>query len=152
MTVPVSEQLVSMLVVFMVVSLAAERVVQVLKNGLRTLGQKKTGGNQDSSERQTQAAANSVEAEGDWAKFWPRAMAVLAGIGIAYFGRAEIGTVLQGTFPTWAEGYGWREAIVIGLFSAAGSDLWSQLLGIVKDIKEAKKLNLQETLRKLTPS
>lgn len=149
MNVPISDQLVNMLVVFMVVSLAAERVVQVLKNGLRTLSQKKTDDKDEPTVRRARAAASAVESEGDWAKFWPRMAAVLAGIAIAYFGRTEIGAVLKGTFPTWAEGYGWREAVIIGLFSAAGSDLWSQLLGIVKDIKEAKKLGLQEALKKI---
>ena len=74
---------------------------------------------------------------------------VFVGIGIAYFGREEIGTVLKGTFPDWATGYGYKEAIIIGLFSAAGSDLWSQLLGIIKDVKESRKLNLQDQLKKL---
>lgn len=55
MTVPVSEQQVSMLAVFMVVSLAAERVVQVLKNGLRTLAQKKTADSKDKRGLQAQA-------------------------------------------------------------------------------------------------
>lgn len=149
MTIPVSEQLVNMLAVFMVVSLAAERVVQVLKNGLRTLTPKKTGGGQDKGALQAQAAAGAVESEGDWAKFWPRAAAVVVGVGIAYLGREEIAPLLPTVFPKGAGQLGWQAALIIGLFSAAGSDLWSQLLGIIKDIKEAKKLDIQKTLKSI---
>lgn len=146
MTIPVSEQLVNMVAVFMAVSLAAERVVQLLKNGLRTLVKKKAGGGKAG---QSEAPGGTVETEGDWAKFWPRAAAVLVGICIAYLGREEIAPLLPTVFPKGAGQLGWQAALIIGLFSAAGSDLWSQLLGIIKDIKEAKKLDIQKALKNI---
>lgn len=146
MPVEVSEQLINMMAVFMVVSLAAERVVQVLKNFARTLFYQKTEAGKAITPEQ--AVEKSVDTDGDWAKFWPRLAAVAVGVCIAYLGRHEIAPLLPKVFSGASE-FGWREAFIIGLFSAAGSYLWSQLLGLIKDIKEAKKLDLQKSLKYL---
>ena len=162
MEINVSEQVVSMLAVFLTVSLAAERVVQVLKNGLRwvnewrkKLWQKRKTASE--GERAPKAGRETglrdivavAETEGNWAKFWPRAMAVVAGSFIAYWGAPQIIPVLKGIFPETKKVFEWHEAAIIGLFSAAGSDLWSQLLGIIKEVKGAKKLNIDESIQKI---
>lgn len=143
--VDLSTHITDMMAVFLVVSLAAERVVQVLKNSLRVLKDVafvKSLGDwlRRISPDWLAVAPPANDEDGNWAKLWPRVTAVLAAAAIAKASESQILPLLVYIFPNQTA-LGWWQAGVIGLFSAAGSDLWSQLIGTVKELKRVKQID-----------
>lgn len=145
MGVSVSEHMVNMLAVFLAVSLAAERVVQVLKNFLRWLkeldfAQKIIARFKDGLPGGLRAAQPQNEEDGNWAKLWPRVAAVIIAAVIAKCSEKQLLPLLQPIFGD-AKSFDNYQALVIGLFAAAGSDFWSQLLGTLKEIKRVRQVD-----------
>ena len=117
------------IVVFGAVSLSSERAVEMIKKIVPGLGK--------------QHPEQSVER---WRKFALRLITIIVGGFIAMAAGAQISQALPDILGQ--TGVGYREAIIIGLFSAGGSGMWSQALGYVNRVKDIKKLDLAEA-RKL---
>ncbi|RJX31879.1 MAG: hypothetical protein C4525_11250 [Desulfarculus sp.] len=114
---------------FGAVSLSAERATELVKKLVPHLGKQWTT---DSGER--------------WRKFSLRAITVILGGLIAF----AAGDQIKEALPILKNGVTWKEASIIGLFSAAGSDMWSQALGYVNKAKDLRKLDLEEKRKRAT--
>ncbi len=118
------------IVVFGAVSLSSERAVEMIKKIVPGLGK--------------QHSDESVER---WRKLALRLITIIVGGFIAMAAGEQISQALPDILGQ--TGVGYKEAVIIGLFSAGGSDMWSQALGYVNRVKDLKKLDLAEARKQL---
>jgi hypothetical protein len=103
-------------------SIASERLVEIIKNAIPWLNQK-----------------NSDSGKEGWRKALLQALAVAAGILTAFLAGPAVGNIVAGPWDTVPG------LLALGLLASGGSGLWNSILTYllkVKDIKgaEAKKL------------
>lgn len=113
------------IIVFGAVSLSAERAVEMVKKLVPGLGK--------------QHEKDNVER---WRKLVLRLITIITATIIAWAG----GDQIKGALPDilGETGVTWCTASIIGLFSAGGSDMWSQTLSYVNKVKDLKKFDLQQ--------
>ena len=112
------ENLLSLVTLLIALSVASERLVEIIKNAVPWLNQKK----EDTRE------------EG-WRKSILQALAVIAGIVTAILAEPAIGGIVTGPWNTFTG------IIALGLLASGGSGLWNSVLTYllkVKDIKSAQ--------------
>ena len=117
----------SVIVVFAAVSLSAERATGLLKKIVPHLGQERKT---DKGER--------------WRELILRAATVILGALIAW----ATGDQIKEALPNLKNGATWKEAGIIGLFSAAGAEIWSQALGYLNKAQELRRLELWNKRKK----
>jgi len=112
----------SILAVLGVLSLSVERVVEMIKNLIPFLSNKYEGEENVAKER--------------FRRFGLQFLAALIGFIVALVAQEQIDYVLfkgEGTIGCWG-------CVILGFLASGGSGFWNQSLGIVEEIKKAKKL------------
>ena len=100
-------------------SIAAQRLVEIVKNLIPPLNTESTDPNKE-----------------NWRKAGLQLLAVLAGIATAYL--AQGSKLLAGDLPI-------QNPLLLGLLAGGGSDFWTSILGYVKGIKEIKTTQALDT-------
>ena len=125
----ISETISNAVLVFGAVSLSSERAVELIKKLVPGLGK--------------QHEDDNVER---WRKFALRLITIIVGAVIAWGAEDQI----KGALPAiLKDGVTFWPAVIIGLFSAGGSDMWSQALGYVNRVKDIRKVSLIEARKEL---
>ncbi len=114
----------SVISVLGVLSLSVERVVEMIKNLLPTLSKK-----QDNEKKE------------GYRRFALHFIAAFVGFVIALVAQEQIGSIL---FKTDGK-IGIASCIILGLLASGGSGFWNQSLGIVEEIRRAKKLGIPKS-------
>ena len=114
------EDLVTIVTLLITLSIASERLVEIVKGTLPFLNKE----NPDSTK------------EG-WRRAALQAMAVGAGIVTALLARPVISDVVPGA---WASVPG---LLALGLLASGGSGLWNSILGYLLRVKDIKKLDVE---------
>ena len=107
-------------------SLSVERVVEMIKNMVPFLAGKKPD---EKKER--------------WRRVLLHFLAALVGMVIALVAQEQIQSLFSNIFTKRGE-VGVPGCIILGLLASGGSGFWNQSLGIVEEIKKAKKLQVQK--------
>jgi hypothetical protein len=119
------ESILSFVTLLIALSVASERLVEIIKNAIPWLNQKK----EDPKE------------EG-WRKSVLQALAVVAGIVTAILAGPAVGGIISGPWDTVSG------IIALGLLASGGSGLWNSVLTYllkVKDIKGAQAKQVEST-------
>lgn len=124
------ENLISLVTLLIALSVASERLVDIIKNAIPWLNEKK----------------NDPTKEG-WRKAMLQTMAVFAGIVTAFLAKPAISDIISGPWDTVPG------LLALGLLASGGSGLWNSVLTYllkVKDIKSAHaKLEIKEIENKI---
>lgn len=116
----------SIIAVLGAMSLSVERVVEIIKNMVPFL-----------------SGAQSDEKKERHRRVLLHVLAVLVGTVIAVVAQEQIQPLLSSIFSRQGE-IGIIGCIILGLLASGGSGFWNQSMGIVEEIKKAKKLQVQK--------
>ena len=122
--------IVSVIALLGALSISVERVVEIIKSMVPFLAEESRDKNK---ERYRRASLHLL--------------AAIVGMVIAYIARAQIQPLLAPMFKS-AEVLEIPSCIIIGLLASGGSGFWNQSMGIVEEIKQAKKLDIKKKKRK----
>ncbi len=112
-----------------VMSLSVERVVEMVKGMIPFLAEK-----HDDKKKER------------WRRVTLHFVAALAGTAIALVSQNQIQPLLETIFK--GPGIGIPGCIMLGLLASGGSGFWNQTLSIVEEIKQNKKIQVQEHEKK----
>ena len=112
-----------------VMSLSVERVVEIIKSMVPFLAEQQT----------------DVKRE-RWRRASLYVLAALVGTVIALVSQEQIQPLLSDIFPE-EDSIGLSGCIILGLLASGGSGFWNQSLGIVEEIRKAKRLQVPKKRR-----
>jgi len=116
----------SIVAVLGTMSISVERVVETIKNLVPALSDTQTD---PKNERYRRAALH--------------VLSFIVGTIIAYVAQEQLQPLLSSIFRS--EGVlGLPGCMILGLLSSGGSGLWNQSLGIIEEIKKAKKIEVRK--------
>ena len=113
-----------------IMSLSVERVVEIIKGMVPFLAEK-----YDDKKKER------------WRRVTLHFFAALVGTIIALLSQEQIQPLLEDIFK--GPGIGIPGCIMLGLLASGGSGFWNQALSIVEEIKQTKKIQVQEEEKKV---
>lgn len=122
--------IVSIIALLGAMSLSVERVVEIIKGMVPFLAEE----HKDKNKERYRRASIQV-------------LAALVGMAIALVAQEQIQPLLSTMFKSPGM-LGTPGAIILGLLASGGSGFWNQTMGIVEEIKKAKKLDIKKKGRK----
>ncbi len=120
------DNLLSIVAILIILSIAAERLVEITKGIIPFLSEKNDDPNKER-----------------WRKVILQAMAVVAGIVVALLVQPAIAEVAPGVFQSTTA------ILALGLLASGGSGLWNVILTYLLKVKDLKALDIQEEVEKL---
>jgi len=118
--------IVSIIALLGAMSLSVERVVEIIKSMIPFLAAQQT----------------DIKKE-RWRRTILHFLAAIVGAVIALVAQEQIQPLLSNIFTKTGE-IGVPGCIILGLLASGGSGFWNQSLGIVEEIKKAKKLQVKK--------
>ncbi len=115
------EQLLSIVTLLIALSVASERLVEIIKNAIPWLNLKRSDSTREG-----------------WRKAALQALAVAAGIATAFLAGPAIGDIVSGPWHTVSG------LLALGLLASGGSGLWNSVLTYLLKVKDIKGLTAMQ--------